>query len=268
MIKLSASNIAWEKEDDREVLTALHSLGYKGLEFAPTKICQDDPYSKYSTKTAKLYFMHVYEVYGLIPCSMQSIWFGINKNIFGGVDENSWLIEYSKRAIEYAAELNCTNIVFGCPRNRNITSGSDLKLAERFFEAIGIFSKSHNVNFAIEPNPKIYGTNFLNNTYDVVDAIESWQIPGLTLNYDIGAAIVNNEKSESLYRALPLVSHIHLSEPNLACIKRRKRHVGLVRKIYQTYSGFFSIEMRKVDMASFLRVAHYLRNVLDDATVL
>lgn len=264
MIKLSASNIGWAMQDDRFVLCALHDLGFKGIEFAPTKISHDDPYSKNSTRIAKSYFESVHENYGLVPCSMQSIWYGISKNLFDGNLVNSWLIDYTKRAIDYSAELNCPNIVFGCPRNRNVPNGANLKLAEIFFETIGPYAKSLNVNFAIEPNPTLYCTNFLNTTHEVVEALISWKIPGLSVNYDIGAAIVNNETSSTLYKYLPMVTHIHLSEPGLDFIKKRKRHNALLHKISTRYSGYISIEMRETGLPKLLNSARYLRSLLDD----
>ena len=43
-MKLSISNIAWSKEDDDKVYGFMRELGYSGLEIAPTRIFEGQPY--------------------------------------------------------------------------------------------------------------------------------------------------------------------------------------------------------------------------------
>ena len=42
--QLSISNIAWHKEDDEAVYTAMQQAGFTGLELAPTRIFSETPY--------------------------------------------------------------------------------------------------------------------------------------------------------------------------------------------------------------------------------
>ena len=42
--KLAISNIAWHKNDDEAVYTAMQQAGFTGLEIAPTRIFPVQPY--------------------------------------------------------------------------------------------------------------------------------------------------------------------------------------------------------------------------------
>lgn len=42
--KLAISNIAWHKNDDEAVYTAMQQAGFTGLEIAPTRIFPVEPY--------------------------------------------------------------------------------------------------------------------------------------------------------------------------------------------------------------------------------
>ena len=42
--QLAISNIAWHKEDDEAVYTAMQQAGFTGLEIAPTRIFPEMPY--------------------------------------------------------------------------------------------------------------------------------------------------------------------------------------------------------------------------------
>ena len=61
--------------------------------------------------------------YDLSVVSLQSIWYGRNESLFGSYEERQALLEYTKRAIDFACAVGAKNIVFGCPKNRNIEDG-------------------------------------------------------------------------------------------------------------------------------------------------
>ena len=45
-MKLSISNIGWEKKNDTEVYRMMKEYGFVGLEIAPTRIFPENPYEK------------------------------------------------------------------------------------------------------------------------------------------------------------------------------------------------------------------------------
>jgi sugar phosphate isomerase/epimerase len=88
---------------------------------------------------------------------------------------------------------------------------------------LGDYAYSKNVNFCLEPNPKEYGTDFLNNTKETIEFIKKVNSPGLWLNIDAGTIALNNEPiEETIKYSIPYAKHIHISEPFLNEITNQK----------------------------------------------
>jgi sugar phosphate isomerase/epimerase len=158
------------------------------------------------------------------------------------------LIEYTKKAVVFAKALDCPNIVFGCPRNRNIPQelkkDTALKIAKYFFSKIADFAFEHGTTIALEANPAIYNTNFINTTADAFKLCRNINNPGLKVNVDLGTIIHNEESINIILENIDLVNHIHISEPNLATIEKRNIHKELTKMLYNKY---FSIEMKNTE---------------------
>ena len=258
-MKLAISNIAWTAERDRDMYAKLQQYGFDGLEIAPTRIFSEKPYEH---KEAADFAEQLKKNYGLSIPSMQSIWFGQTDNIFAGEEARQRLLDYTKQAILFAEAIQCNNLVFGCPRNRNIpetqTKAEYLayyEAAVNFFSELAVFSQQHNTVLAMEANPPIYNTNFINGTNDALDIVRTVNHPGFAINLDIGTMIHNEEdvKSIDLEHILPYVNHIHISEPGLKPIERRQLHQEF-RDILQDfdYQKYVSIEMGKQNDASIV----------------
>ncbi|WP_294155257.1 sugar phosphate isomerase/epimerase family protein [uncultured Clostridium sp.] len=245
-MKLSISNIAWEANDDEKVYRIISDKGYSGLEIAPTRIFPDNPYEK---KEDALEWARKLKVeYGLEISSMQSIWYGRQEKIFGEETERKILIDYTKLAIDFAAIIGCKNIVFGCPRNRNISSDDDYFKGVSFFRELGEYAYNKGTVIGMEANPPIYNTNFINNTSDALKLINDVDSMGFKLNLDVGTMLENIEKVELLESNVKHINHVHVSEPGLKIIKRRSLHKELLNLLHKfNYSGYISIEMGKVD---------------------
>ncbi len=240
-MKLSISNLAWDQARDKEVYSLLYKYGYTGFEIAPTKVFPE-PYENLSQ--AKSWAERIKKEYGLSISSMQSIWYGRTEKLFGTEREREILLEYTKKAIDFASAIACTNLVFGCPKNRNLPEGADKNLAIPFFREIGDYATEHGAVVAFEPNPPIYHTNYMNDTSAAFKLIEEVNSPGFLLNLDVGTMIENGESTEILVGKGELIHHVHISEPGLIPIKRRKLHEELMELLKkENYGGFVSIEM-------------------------
>ena len=241
-MKLSISNIAWTVENDIKVHRMMQDLGYTGLEIAPTRIIPDNPYDKINEAIS--WKTDLMKEYGFEISSMQSIWFGRTERIFGSKEERESLLAYTKKAIRFAEAIGCRNLVFGCPRNRIFPINGDLKEAHRFFRILGDYAFEHRTVLALEANPPIYNTNFINTTRDAIDLIEKVDSNGFLLNLDIGTMIENGELVKSLEGRENLINHVHISEPKLKPIQKRSIHREVVKMLNNTkYKGFVSIEM-------------------------
>ncbi len=255
--RLSASNIGWQAEDDEAVYAALQRLGYTGLEIAPTRLVGERPYCK--AEAAARRAAELSRQYGLCLPSMQSIWFGRTENIFDARGA-ALLAEYTRRAVDFAAAVGCPSLVFGNPRQRRMPLRARAEDALGFFAGISAYARQHGVVIALEANPPGYGTNFCNTSAEALAYAR--RVPGLRVNYDVGTMLTNGETPELLLRNLDLVSHIHLSEPQLAPIAPHPEHRALAEGLRQAgYTGFVSVEMKTQPLDRVLQVLEYTAEV-------
>jgi sugar phosphate isomerase/epimerase len=257
-MNLAVSNIAWAAEHDETMYRFLHDAGFTGVEIAPTRIFPHNPYSRLDE--AREYARMLQERYGLTIPSMQSIWYGKTENIFASEAERDTLIAYTKQAILFAEALGCGNLVFGCPRNRNVPDDRDpFPIALAFFREIGEYAREHHTVIAIEPNPPIYATNFINTTVEAFTLCEQINSDGVKVNVDTGTMLYYGDTVASNAAHVALVNHIHLSEPNLAPLEQRDLYRQLLRLAPDTYPHWFSIEMKNTgDLAVVQDAIRYI----------
>lgn len=240
-MKLSISNIAWTKEHDEQMYSYLRLQGFEGLEIAPTRLFSDNPYEHLAE--AQTFALKLRRQYGLSISSMQSIWYGRTESIFGSSKDRNILVKYTKQAIDFAAAIDCSNLVFGCPKNRNVPDRCQnyKQIATEFFMEIADYAEQNGAVIALEPNPPIYNTNFMNGTLDTLAFVRSVGMAGLKVNVDFGTIIYNGEDVADVADNIGLVNHIHISEPNLLPLERREIHAQLLNFKYDRY---ISIEMK------------------------
>lgn len=257
-LKLAISNIAWISENDHQVYEYIHKAGFSGLEIAPTRLFLEKPYEKKSE--AAEYAKSLQRNYGLDICSMQSIWYGHSEKIFGTAEERNMLLEYTKQAIDFAEVIGAENLVFGCPKNRVIHENDRRESAIEFFRELGDYAAEHRTVLAMEANPTIYGTNFINKTKEAIDLIQEVCSKGFKLNLDFGTIIYNEESIEDLMPYISLINHVHISEPNLKLIEHRDEHKTLMEILrLSEYDRYVSIEMAKRDdISEVFKTVDYL----------
>ncbi len=271
-MKLSGSNIAWTKEQDKGVYEHMRSLGFTGLEIAPTRIFPEAPYEHLNE--AAEWARDLREKDGFTVPSMQSIWYGRDERLFGDPSEREILLDYTRKAISFAAAIGCGNLVFGCPRNRNIP---EEKLQEScrswleeeavsFFRAIGDEARRQGTVIGMEANPAMYHTNYINDTQSALSLIAEVDSPGFRLNLDLGTMLQNEEPLSLLKENVHLVNHVHISEPGLAPLERHSIHRELAELLKaEGYQGFVSIEMgRQQEMSVLFDCMEYVAGVFGD----
>ena len=243
-MKLSISNIAWNQQDDIKIYGFMKQLGFSGLEIAPTRMIQQDPYQHITEAREKA--ERIKRQYGFAISSMQSILFGRQERLFGSLVERNLLKNYMKKAVDFAVAIKCRNLVFGSPKNRITGNPSDYNIAVDFFSGLGEYAKINGTYIAIEANPVIYGTNFINTTDEAFAFVKSVQSDGVKVNLDFGTIVENNENMAQISTNMELINHIHISEPWLAPIKKREQHQRLFEICQdKNYTGYISIEMKR-----------------------
>lgn len=260
-MNLAVSNIAWEEKQDNYVYQLMKKYGFSGLEIAPTRVFPEAPYNRLNE--AAEWAQELKREYDFIVPSIQSVWFGRQEKLFGSEEEKRTLIEYTRKAIDFAAAIGCKNLVFGCPRNRNCPEGAEPDTAIPFFKELGDYAVSRGTVIGMEANPPIYNTNYINDTISALELIQQVESKGFLLNLDVGTMIQNQEEVSELEGQVRYISHVHISEPGLKTIEKRNIHRELKELLLaEHYTGYISVEMGKTDILSELdEILRYVKEV-------
>ncbi len=230
--------------------------GVQGLEIAPGMAFAGESDAFAPSEPAVAAFRRTLERHGLELVSMQSLLFGVkDARLFGTPDELSAFERGMERAISLAGRLGVPNLVFGSPANRVIPEGFARTEAEAFgaevLRRLGDLARANGCVVALEPNPAAYGTNFLNTMAETMAFADKVDHPAVSVNFDIGALLMNGDfaAGAALFaRGGRRVSHVHVSEPNLAPAPASEAALADLAGALLAggYGGWFSIEMRQV----------------------
>lgn len=267
-IKLACSNLSWKTEDNEKVLSFLNEKKINGIELAPSKL-----FGNFELRKAHIaHIERIKKIYNLPVVSLQSIWFGLNQNIYRSKEDRNILLRRTKKLIVFADKIGCRNIVFGCPKNRNIPENMlkqsidyAKEIALDFFYEIGMYCKKHSTVLSLEANPNIYGTNFLNTTLECIDFTNKLSISSVKTNLDFGTIIYNKENLKEIEPNIDKINHVHISEPYLKLIEQNEKHKELF-KILQNcnYCGFVSIEMNNQSYKDLIESINYVQAISKD----
>ncbi len=259
-MKIAISNIAWDKAKDVEMYDILRDNHIEGLEIAPTRLFPERPYEKVQEA---IDFVNKLKIeYGLLVPSMQSIWYGKTENIWDTESDRKELLEYTKKAIDFASAIKCKNIVFGCPKNRAYHGNIDESRGIEFFKELGDYAAEKETCIGMEANPPIYNTNYINTTKEAIELINKVGSEGFKLNLDIGTMIQNGEAVDILCGNECMINHVHISEPGLAKIEKREIHKELLALLENDYKGYISLEMSKqCEIEDVIDSMLYIKNI-------
>lgn len=254
-MKFAMSNIAWNPEERIEAYHALVDSGVYGLEIAPGLFFHhaDNPFEPDSVEI-QLALKEIASI-GLELVSMQSLLFGASgAALFNGANALDVFEGRMIQAIKLAGTLSIPNIVFGSPKQRVIPEGMSVEHAREHaanvFRNLGDVALLAETAIAIESNPAIYGTNFLNTLDEVTEFVTYVNHPAIVSILDLGAMHVNGEFSK-IPKRLPLMlsklNHVHVSEPELALAPQSSDQLAGVLSSLNTlgYTKSVSIEMRR-----------------------
>lgn len=254
---LSVSNIAWTPDERMIAYDTMARSGFTGLEIAPALFFNgaDDPFVP-ETATAESAMSEI-GAYGLSLVSMQSLLFGVEgAALFGDQAARAAFEKGMARAIDLAGRFGIPNIVFGSPKNRSIPDGMTQKIAlaqaADTFRRLGDRAEAAGTVIAVETNPKAYGTNFLTTLEETEAFVGLVDHPAVTLILDLGAMHMNgtyNSLAVRIGKLMPLLTHVHVSEPQLAPAPDASTDLGPVLNALRDegYAGAVSIEMKRPD---------------------
>ncbi len=120
-------------------------------------------------------------------------------------------------------------------------------IAVPFFAELGRVAGAVNVRFCIEPNPIIYGCDFITTSTQGAELVRRVGSEGFGLHLDAAAMTASREPVEAaIANSLEVMKHFHVSEVHLspigAATVEHQRFADSLRK--GEYKYWISIEMR------------------------
>ena len=247
IMKLAASNIAWEPVEDDAVASILRQHGFTGVEIAPSKHWKSPAEA---TPTEVAAYRAAWEQRGLQIVAMQALLFGRpDFQLFASVSARRELRDYLEALIELASGLGAHALVFGSPKNRKRSAmplSEASEIAVEFFREVGALAASRGCVICIEPNPPSYDCDFINTTAEAVTLCEQIAHQGVRVNGDAGAIAMNGEDpTATVMSAAKWFGHFHASEPSLVEVTGTQTQAACAEAlIREGYAHWVSIEMR------------------------
>lgn len=249
-MKIAISNIAWPASVEQEVFRLLRVLGIDGIEIAPTRVWPD---WSASPETAANYRNDLARS-GFVCSSLQSIVFGMPElRLFGSEAERAALLAHIKRVADLAAALGARPMVFGAPKNRDrgaLDPASAFGVAAEFFAEAGAYCAGRGVCLCIEPNPEVYGCNFISTSAEGAALVRAVASPGFGLHLDAaGMHLAGEDPARAIQEAADVLEHFHASEPWLESFRTTKvdhESIGTALRCIG-WNKWISIEIRAAE---------------------
>ena len=245
-MKLAVSAIAWTEEEEIQAFELLEKAGIKFVECVPARFLVDP-----------VRFRRNLQSKGLRAVACQALLYGTQGlHLFESTESRKRLTAHFKKISKAASKVGARTLVFGSPKARFIdldlmTLSTARKLAIVFFKELGSQVSEDGCVVCIEPNPPLYGCNFLTTSLEAFEFVSDVNTPGVELNIDLGTISINGEDSLKLMNAtLETIGHLHISEPNLTPAApfglQAFHHNGLRSALGAVnYENLISIEMSR-----------------------
>ncbi|MGQ0286876.1 sugar phosphate isomerase/epimerase family protein [Pasteurellaceae bacterium 22721_9_1] len=268
MNNISISNIAWEVSEDSQVIDLLNQYQINKIDIAPSKYFSD--FSSVSEEDI-LRIKDFWNKNGFELIGMQALLFGTKGlNIFASDEIQTKMLDHLNNVCRIGRLLGANKLVFGSPKNRDITGFSDEKvrsISKVFFNRLGDIAEKNQCIICLEPNPVCYGANFMTNSLETLDIVKMVEHPAIKMQLDLGAVTINQEDIEQVLKSTSsYIGHIHISEPELDIIGSSKINHREYAKAISAYipNQVLTIEMRSNNVRSNLeRIEQALKCVAE-----
>ncbi|MCL9670158.1 TIM barrel protein [Citrobacter sp. MNAZ 1397] len=219
-MRISISNLAWDVREDVDVLSLLKEFQVDAIDIAPGKYF---PEPAKATTADILTVKTWWKEQGVDIIGMQSLLFGTTGlNVFGSQAVQEKLLEHLADICRIGSVLGATRLVFGSPKNRDcsgLSAAETERVAHTFFRRLGNIAADQGVIVCLEPNPAVYGANFMTTSSETCDVVTAIAHPNIKMQLDTGAVIINRESIEAVVaQAKDVIGHVHISEAQLATV--------------------------------------------------
>ncbi|MDR2396107.1 MAG: sugar phosphate isomerase/epimerase [Endomicrobium sp.] len=263
-MRLAVSNIAWDKQNDRDVLLKLANFDISGIELAPTIIF--DNWGITDTKARD--YKKMLDGFGFKVPAFQSIFFG--KPELQLFDKCCWnaLREHINKVANLASIFDAKVLVFGAPKNRirnNISYVDAEEISVEILSELADICFQFGCCIGLEANPKEYNCDFITNVADVMRIVDIINKPGLKLHFDSGGTYMCGSDVAGTIKKAKNFVHYHISEPLLApVVENRVNHFDAFRTLKEIgYNKWVSVEMKKPsDQKVLFNSIEFIKNLL------
>ena len=215
---LSFSNIGWNSDEEDDLARFLSGQGIARIDIAPGRYFTD-PEQASASDVASV--KALWRNRGFTIQGMQALLFGtVGLNLFD--DAEGVMFRRLAAVCRIGGGLGARALTFGSPRQRDRgdrTYDEAAEIAVAFFRRLGDVAAAEGVIICLEPNPSIYGCNFMLSTDEAAAMVDGTDHAAIRLQLDVGALAVNGEEAEDVIgRHASLIGHVHASEPHLVVL--------------------------------------------------
>ena len=246
MKKFAISNLAFKNHSTRDTLGFLKDNEIDGLEIAPSLIWKDPPNASKKEIEA---FKHLVSSNGLQVIALQSLLYGKPElQLFGSFKTRKNLLDHLKKMTDLCVDLGGRSLSFGSPNNRlkgKLSLDKAISIASPLFLELAEYAKLVNVIVCIEPVSTFYNCDFINNTKECIQLIETVQHSNFKLLLDTGTLISNQEDfNKIIEKYIHLIAHIHINDPQLfPPSDKRREHTSIANTLrLMGYSNWLTLE--------------------------
>ena len=217
-MRISISNLAWDVKEDLEVANLLNLFNVDAIDIAPGKYFPEPA----SASIADIHAVKDWwQERGIDIIGMQALLFGTTGlNVFGSESIQKKLLDHLAAVCRIGAGLGASRLVFGSPKNRDCSGLSVSQVQEisrLFFRQLGDIAADYGVIVCLEPNPSVYGANFMTTSLETCNVVNDIDHPAIKMQLDTGAVIINQEDISAIVTQVKdVIGHVHISEAQLA----------------------------------------------------
>lgn len=269
-MRLAISNIAWDVSEDEAVAQLLSRFSIDAIDIAPGKYFPDPQQAREKDiESVKSWWADR----GIEITGMQALLFGTTGlNLFGTQKSQQAMLEHLQAVCRIGANLGANRLVFGSPKNRDCSGLSKQQAQDQaatFCRRLGDIAQACGVLICLEPNPPLYGSNFMTNSVETARVVHAVDHHAIRMQFDTGALTINKESPGTVLKeSASLIAHVHASEPHLVPLGDGKTDHQLVRKALDQYlpESLVTVEMLatqkephlySIERALSCAVAHY-----------
>jgi sugar phosphate isomerase/epimerase len=219
-MRISISNLAWDISEDLDVLSLLKEFQVDAIDIAPGKYFPEPA----KATTADIVAVKTWwKEQGVDIIGMQSLLFGTTGlNVFGSQAVQEKLLAHLADICRIGSVLGLLVWSSGSPKNRDcsgLSAAETERVAQTFFRKLGDIAADQGVIVCLEPNPAVYGANFMTTSNETCNVVTGIAHPNIKMQLDTGAVIINQESIGAVVaQAKDVIGHVHISEAQLATV--------------------------------------------------